>query len=239
MEEKRILLADDDIDFGTTLKQYLELNRFEVIWAKDGSEALDLFKMHAFDICIIDVMMPKLDGFKLSKKISKKNPETPFLFLTARKTKEDRIKGLSLGADDYISKPFEVEELILRINNIIKRTKQQKTISLDAEKKEPIIIGEYSFDMVNLSLNIHKKSFKITEKEAQLIYFLFTNKDRLIPREEILANVWGQSNFFSGRSMDVFITRVRKHLKQDPNISINSVRGVGLEFTITHKNKSQ
>lgn len=230
--EKRILLADDDIDFGTTLKQYLELNKFEVVWAKDGSEALDLFKMHSFDICIIDVMMPKLDGFKLSKKLSKKNPETPFLFLTARKVKEDRIKGLSLGADDYISKPFDVEELILRINNIIKRTNQQQTISLETDKEEPIAIGKYLFDSKNLTLSINGKSAKITEKEAQLIYFLFINKNKLIPRDDILAKVWGQSNFFSGRSMDVFITRVRKHLKEDPNISINSVRGVGLEFVI-------
>lgn len=235
MAEKSILLADDDIDFGTTLKQYLELNKFEVFWAKDGAEALDLFKMHTFDICIIDVMMPKLDGFKLSKKISKKNAETPFLFLTARKTKEDRIKGLSLGADDYITKPFEVEELILRINNIIKRTKQHKTIALGSKKKDPIQIGNYTFDIENLTLSINNKSFKITEKEAQLIYYLYSNKDRLIPREDILANVWGHSNFFSGRSMDVFITRVRKHLKEDNSISIKSVRGVGLEFKITKK----
>lgn len=230
--EKRILLADDDIDFGTTLKKYLELNKFEVVWAKDGTEALDVFKMHSFDICIIDVMMPRLDGFKLSKKISKKNPETPFLFLTARKTKEDRIKGLSLGADDYISKPFEVEELILRINNIIKRTKQHQTISLETEKNDPIAIGNYLFDVDNLSLSIDNKEFKITEKEAQLILYLYQNKDRLISRDEILANVWGHSNFFSGRSMDVFITRVRKHLKDDENISINTIRGVGLEFVI-------
>ncbi|WP_027880594.1 response regulator transcription factor [Mesoflavibacter zeaxanthinifaciens] len=230
--QKRILLADDDLDFGFTLKQYLELNKFEVIWAKDGIEALDLFKMHSFDICIIDVMMPKLDGFKLSKKISKKNPETPFLFLTARKAKEDRIKGLSIGADDYISKPFDVEELILRINNIIKRTKQQKTIAINTEQDVPINIGNYLFDINNLTLSINGKTTKVTEKEAQLIYFLFSNKNKLIPRDEILSKVWGQSNFFSGRSMDVFITRVRKHLKEDKKINIKSVRGVGLEFTI-------
>lgn len=230
--EKRILLVDDDIDFSITLKKYLELNKFEVIWAKDGIEALDIFKMHPFDICVIDVMMPKLDGFKLSKKISKKNPETPFLFLTARKTKEDRIKGLSLGADDYISKPFEVEELILRINNIIKRTEQHQTIALETDNREPIAIGKYVFDIENLTLSINNKNVKITEKEAQLILFLFSNKNKLIHRDDILANVWGHSNFFSGRSMDVFITRVRKHLKEDNNISINSVRGVGLEFNI-------
>lgn len=230
--EKRILLADDDIDFGTTLKKFLELNKFEVIWAKDGAEALDVFKMHAFDICIIDVMMPKMDGFKLSKKISKKNPATPFLFLTARKTKEDRIKGLSLGADDYISKPFEVEELILRINNIIKRTEQHQTITLDSKKNDLIEIGKYIFDIDNLSLTINNKTTKITEKEAQLIFFLYSNRNKLIPREDILAKVWGHNDFFSGRSMDVFITRVRKRLKEDPNISIKSVRGVGLEFLI-------
>ncbi|MCK7590372.1 response regulator transcription factor [Subsaxibacter sp. CAU 1640] len=231
--ERRILLADDDIDFGTTLKKYLELNKFEVVWAKDGAEALDVFKMHSFDIVIIDVMMPRLDGFKLSKKISKKNPETPFLFLTARKAKEDRIKGLSLGADDYISKPFEVEELILRINNIIKRTQQHQTISLDSDKEEgPISIGKYLFDVDNLSLTINGETSKITEKEAQLLLYLFQNKNKLISRDDILSNVWGHSNFFSGRSMDVFITRIRKRLNADDKISINSVRGVGLEFLI-------
>ncbi|WP_372752712.1 response regulator transcription factor [Mariniflexile sp.] len=233
---KRILLADDDIDFGTTLKQYLELNKFEVIWAKDGAEALDLFKMHSFDICIIDVMMPKLDGFKLAKKLTKKNPETPFLFVTARKTKEDRIRGLSLGADDYISKPFEVEELILRINNIIKRTEQQQTISLDHLKNELIHIGNYLFDIDNLTLTFGNTSFKITEKEAQLIFFLYSNKNKLLQRDDILENVWGHSNFFSGRSMDVFISRLRKLFKEDKNISINSVRGVGFEFKIESHN---
>ena len=230
--EKRILLADDDIDFGTTLKQYLELNKFEVFWAKDGVEAFDLLKMHSFDICIVDVMMPKLDGFSLSKKISKKFPATPFLFLTERKNKPDRIKGLSIGADDYISKPFEVEELILRINNIIKRTKQQQTINIEEEVFETLQIGKYLLDVKNLSLTIENHTFKITEKEAKLIVYLYKNKNSLIPRDDILDNVWGQSNFFSGRSMDVFISRVRKHFKDDKNISINSVRGVGLEFVI-------
>ncbi len=230
--EKRILLADDDIDFGAALKKYLELNKFEVIWAKDGTEALELFKMHTYDICIIDVMMPLMDGFQLSRKISKINHETPFLFVTARKTKEDRIKGLSLGADDYITKPFEVEELILRINNIIKRTTQQKTIRLDTENESLISIANFQLDVVNLTLTLAETTSKITEKEAQLIYFLFKNKNTLIPREEILAKVWGHSNFFSGRSMDVFISRIRKHLKADPSISIKSYRGAGLEFRI-------
>jgi len=176
--------------------------------------------------------MPITDGFSLAEKIIEVNPEIPFLFLTARKTKEDRIKGLKLGADDYVVKPFEAEELILRIKNIMNRAEQQRTVRAELPQNEIISIGKYAFDATNLELKINDKTQKITEKEARLLFYLYSNRNQLIKRDDILLHVWNKTDFFSGRSMDVFITRVRKRLQDDPNISIDSVRGIGLEFNI-------
>ncbi|OAB77958.1 response regulator transcription factor [Cochleicola gelatinilyticus] len=231
----KILLAEDDQDLGTMLKRYLELNNFQIKWEKDGEKAYQLFQEEDFDICILDVMMPRMDGFSLAKKIVTIKPEMPFLFLTARKTKEDRIKGLKLGADDYIAKPFEAEELILRIKNIVKRVKQQSIIEPDDETNSIIDIGNYTFDYRNLELRIDNTMQRLTAKEAKLIYYLNTNKNQLIKRDEILAHVWNKTDFFSGRSMDVFISRVRKYFKKDPSIRLQSVRGIGLEFNINAK----
>jgi len=229
---KKILLAEDDYDLGISLKQFLSLNKFDVVWGKNGEEALELFKSNRFDICVIDVMMPKMDGFTLAKKINTKNPEIPFIFLTARKTKEDKIKGLKIGADDFITKPFDVEELVLRLNNIIKRTKQQNKLVIDSVENKHIKIGQYMFIPKNQELKSNSKTFKLTEKEVQLIYFLYTHQNKLIHREDILNKVWGKSDFFSGRSMDVFISRIRKYFIEDNNINIKSVRGIGLEFNL-------
>ncbi|RFN58109.1 response regulator transcription factor [Marixanthomonas ophiurae] len=227
---KHILLAEDDQDFGTMLKQYLTLNKFEVTWAMNGEEAFEAFKNGTFDICILDVMMPVMDGFTLAKKIIDISPEVPFLFLTARKTKEDKVKGLKLGADDYIVKPFEAEELIFRIKNIIKRTEQQNTLQTNQSAEKQLYIGKYSFDTENLELKINGNINKITAKEAKLLYYLYSNRNQLIRRDDILSHVWNKTDFFSGRSMDVFISRIRKYLKDDPSITIESVRGIGLEF---------
>lgn len=232
----KILLAEDDQDLGTMLKRYLELNNFEVMWAKNGEEGYEIFQEEEFDICVLDIMMPKMDGFTLAKKIVMRNPEMPFLFLTARKTKEDRIKGLKLGADDYIAKPFEAEELILRIKNIVKRVKQQNTSIADEKLTDVMQIGKYTFDFRNLELQIDDTVQKVTAKEAKLIYYLNEHRNQLIKRDDILAHVWNKTDFFSGRSMDVFISRVRKYFKKDPSISLQSVRGVGFEFNITLNN---
>tara|TARA_R100000306_G_scaffold742_5_gene2007 strand:+ start:8830 stop:9525 length:696 start_codon:yes stop_codon:yes gene_type:complete len=229
---RNVLLAEDDQDFGTMLKQYLTLNKFKVTWTMNGEEAFEAFKKETFDICILDVMMPIMDGFTLAKKIIEINPEIPFLFLTARKTKEDKVKGLKLGADDYVVKPFEAEELIFRIKNIIKRTEQQNNLQRDEPKEKQINIGNYTFDTENLELKINGESNKITTKEAKLLYYLYNNRNQLIRRDDILTHIWGKTDFFSGRSMDVFISRIRKYLKNDPSITIESVRGIGLEFNI-------
>lgn len=225
---KKLLLAEDDFDFAAILKQYLELHQFEVIWAENGEIALDYFKNQAFDICVFDVMMPKLDGFSLAEKIITINPEIPFIFLTARKLKEDKIIGLKLGADDYIVKPFEVDELILRLQNILKRIEQKR--SLDGNNI--IEIGSYIFDTERLTLNNKNHVQQLTEMEASLIEYLYLNHNQLLKRDQILMSVWKKDDYFSGRSMDVFISRLRKYFNSDPKIKIESVRNIGLEFKI-------
>jgi DNA-binding response OmpR family regulator len=230
-----ILLAEDDFDFGSILKQYLEIHQFAVEWAKDGEEALQIFKnrqskTHNFDICVFDIMMPKMDGFSLAEKVIEISPEIPFLFLTAKNMKADKLKGLKLGADDYIVKPFEADLLVLRLQNILKRAKRQ---SILIEENEIIQIGAYQFDPKNFALTIGEHKQKLTEKEAQLIQHFYTNKNQMIKREELLRDIWKNDDFFSGRSMDVFISRLRKYFKMDPNIAIVSTRGIGLTFQIT------
>jgi DNA-binding response OmpR family regulator len=225
---KRILLAEDDFDFANVLRQYLELYHYEVIWAEDGEMALDLFKNQHFDICVFDVMMPKLDGFSLAEKIIRINPEIPFIFLTAKKLKEDKIIGLKLGADDYIVKPFEAEELILRLQNILKRSRQKDLSMQTAE----IQIGLYLFDTQRLTLKLNDNNQQLTEKEAALIQYFYAHKNELLKREQILKAVWGNDDFFSGRSMDVYISKIRKYFREDATISIESIRNIGIEFKI-------
>jgi DNA-binding response OmpR family regulator len=230
LEKAHVLLAEDDPDFGNILKQYLEMSGYIITWAKDGAEAFELFKKESFSICVLDIMMPKIDGFTLAKKIINNNPEMPFIFLTARKMKEDKLKGLKLGADDYIVKPFEADELVLRLHNIIKRSagkSTEKTVS------KTIQIGIYNFDSHRLELKLNNTVQRVTEKEGELISFLFTRKNQLLKREEMLNAVWKNDDFFSGRSMDVFISRLRKYFKDDTTISIESIRGIGLEFKLS------
>ncbi|HLW62691.1 MAG TPA: response regulator transcription factor [Flavobacterium sp.] len=237
MKKTPILLAEDDVDYGSILKQYLEVHNYQVTWAKNGQEALEIFQQARkipFAISVLDVMMPKLDGFQLAEKIIDIIPEMPFVFLTARKLKEDKIKGLKLGADDYIVKPFDADILVLRLNNILRRTQNRNPI------KEPskIKIGSYLLDTENYQLLRKENVQKITEKEAALISYLFQHKNKLLKREEILNAIWKNDDFFSGRSMDVFISRIRKHFKKDPSICIESTRGIGLTFRIEEKSQN-
>ncbi len=222
---KRILLAEDDQDFGSILKQYLELAGFEVHWKNNGELALEHLKQHAVDICVLDVMIPLLDGFSLAQQLIGLSPSTPFIFLTARNQKDDRLKGLGLGADDYVAKPFEVEELVLRIRNILKRSElDQPPIP------QGIAIGDYHFDPGSLQLFYGTTSARLTEKESALLYFFCKNKGRLVKREEVLLQIWKSDDYFSGRSLDVFVSRLRKQLAQDPKILLETVRGTGFEF---------
>ena len=226
---KKILLAEDDIDFAHVLKQYLAIHQFQVNWAKDGEEAWQLFRKATFDLCIFDVMMPKMDGFTLAEKCINHNPDVPFLFLTARNQSEDKIKGLKLGADDYIVKPFEADVLVLRLNNILKRSSKDSLVKPNANE---IQIGNYVFHTYRLELKLGTKIQQLTERDAALITYLFQNKNQLLKRDQILMAVWKTDDYFSGRSMDVYISKLRKYFAEDRNISIESVRNIGLEFKV-------
>lgn len=229
---KHILLAEDDFDYASILRQYLEISGFTVTWAKDGAEALAIFPETKPDICVFDVMMPLMDGFTLAENIIADYPETPIVFLTAKGMKEDKIRGLKLGADDYVVKPFEADELILRINNILKRS-QRLQVTLPKESGK-INIGRCSFDSANYTLSYNDILHRLTEKEAHLISYLYNNRNRMIKRDDILTEIWGNDDFFSGRSMDVFISRLRKYFSEDVTIAIISYRGLGLEFKINN-----
>lgn len=220
-----VLIVEDDQDLGNLLKQYLELNQFRADRVFNGEEARAVLKQKQYDILVLDVMMPKEDGFTLAKQIRQQYPEQAFLFVTARKQKDDILNGLKLGADDYITKPFDADELILRITNILRRAKPAIT-------KDIYEIGIYRFDPKNLLLISPTVEKILTEKEAALLLYLNTRRNELVPRKEILTTLWGEPDFFNGRSMDVFVSRLRKYLAEDGTIQIDSIRGVGFRMII-------
>ncbi len=223
----KILLVEDDLNLGFVIQDTLKIEGFKVHLCKDGKEGLLQFNKDNYDLCLLDVMMPKKDGFSLAEDIRKVNTEIPIVFLTARGLPEDKIKGLKLGADDYITKPFSSEELALRIKAILKRNPKFK--SETAEKKK-IRIGSFDFDPSNYELSHESGKKKLTKKEADLLKLLAEHQGQVIERE-ILANmVWGDDSYFVGRSMDVFITKLRKYLSADPSISITNVHGVGFRL---------
>lgn len=219
MAKTRILLAEDDKDLGNVLAQYLQLQGYDVTLVRDGNEGWSKFEVSEFDLCILDVMMPHKDGFELAEQIHHKSPKTPYIFLTAKGLKEDKIKGLKLGADDYICKPFDVDELVLRIQNILKR------IGIDDSDK--FQLGEFTLYHNDLRLKGKNTELILTTKEAKLLKYFILNQNKLIKREDILLEIWGENDYFLGRSMDVFISRLRKFLQHDTRISIETIRGVG------------
>lgn len=224
MAEKKILLAEDDTDLGNVLSQYLNMNGFQVTLARDGEEAWESFQGNHADICVLDVMMPGMDGFEVATRIKKKKPDTPFLFLTAKSLKEDRIKGLKIGADDYICKPFDVDELVLRINNILRRT----SIVIEGNAT----IGQYEFSFEELELKGPEDNHKLTMKEGMLLRYFLEHQNKLVKREDILLELWGENDYFLGRSMDVFVSRLRKYLQKEKTVAIDTVRGTGYIFRI-------
>lgn len=226
---KHILLTEDDFDFSDILKHYLELAGFKVTCCFNGQEALHFLKSAKsakIDMCILDVMMPIMDGFTLAAEVIQMFPEMPFIFLTARNQKEDKLKGLKLGADDYVVKPFEADELMLRIRNILKRSEP----SISKVISELISVGSYSFDYKNLQLTLGDNYTRLTEKEAMLLLYFTQNPNRIIKREEILLYIWKSDDYFSGRSLDVFVSRLRKYLAKDLRIEIETIRGMGFVF---------
>jgi DNA-binding response OmpR family regulator len=215
----KLLLAEDDVDFGNILSQYVTLSGFEVTLARNGREAWDLFHVSRPDICVLDVMMPEMDGFTLAEKLRAEEPGIPFIFLTAKSLREDIIRGLKLGADDYITKPFDPEMLILRINNILKRV-------YSAAEDEYTISGS-TLKYNSLELLTPSGKERLTLREAQLLRHLMINRNKAQTREQILTEIWGQDDYFLGRSMDVFISRLRKYLASDRGITLRTLRGMG------------
>jgi DNA-binding response OmpR family regulator len=198
---------------------------------KDGELALKAFQTNAFDLCLLDVMMPKLDGYSLAKEIRLIDKKIPIVFITARSLREDKLKGYGLDADDYITKPFDEEELLWKIKALIRRIPE----NMNAEKAKIFSIGKYTFDFNNQSLTIDGKIKRITEKECDILNYLFFHRNNVIKREELLKDLWGENDYFFGRSLDVFITKIRKYLKEDQRLSIENVFGVGFIFNVPSK----
>jgi len=230
-EKLKILLAEDDLNLGVLLVDYLETEGFDVKLCKDGELALKVLQGQSFDLCLLDVMMPKMDGFSLAKSIRLRDKKIPVIFITAKSLKEDKLKGYDLGADDYITKPFDEEELLWKIKAVIRRIPEHKTES----KVEASSIGKYTFDFNNQSLTIGGKTKRITEKESDILNYLSGHRNHVIKREEMLKDLWGENDYFFGRSLDVFITKIRKYLKEDPDLSIENVFGVGFIFNVPAK----
>lgn len=224
MSMGNILLVEDDESFGYILKEYLEINDFSVTLAKDGEEGLRTFQRNQYDLCLLDVMMPLKDGFTLAKEIRENDPEIPFMFLTAKALKVDKLKGFRLGCDDYIVKPIDEELLIARIKALIKRTTKDQEVK---ESDTHFQIGLYQFDCKNQALSFNGETQRLTEKEAKVLRLLCENKDSVLDRNKALKSVWGHSDFFNRKSMDVFIHKLRKYLEKDPTVQITNVRGKG------------
>jgi len=220
----RILYVEDDETLGFVTRDNLEQNNFEIDHHLDGASGLKAFEKKGYDLCILDVMLPEIDGYELAAKIREKNSEIPILFLTAKSMKEDRIHGLQLGADDYITKPFSIEELILKIEIFLKR---KYIASSDLEEYK---IGIFTLDHKNLKLKNGDQESNMTQKEVDLLKLMIENVGNTLRREDILKKLWGENDYFLGRSMDVFISRLRKYLKPDNSLSIENVHGVGFRL---------
>lgn len=233
MKDKKlnILFVEDDPNLSMILQDYLEMIGYHVDHAKDGEEGMKRFNNSTYDLIILDVMMPKKDGFMLAAEIRVKNELTPIIFLTAKNLKEDRIQGFQQGCDDYITKPFSTEELRLRISAILKRC-SIKNDPHSSPKLEIFSLGRFHFDSTNLMLKGPDSERRLTRKEASLLKLLCQNQNNILPREVALETVWGENDYFIGRSMDVFITKLRKYLKPDPNIQITNVHGIGFKLEV-------
>lgn len=224
---KKILLVEDDKTLNFIIRDNLEEADYNVTSAEDGEEAYKKFQEKEFDLCLLDVMMPKLDGFSLAKKIREINEDIPILFLTAKNLNEDKINGFSIGGDDYITKPFSMEELLLRIKVFLKRS---MPASDNSNELTSCRVGHFDFYFDNLTLQNGDKKRTLTYKEAELLRYFCENPNTVLSRSDILKNVWGSDDYYLGRSLDVFISRLRKYLSDDENIKIINLHGIGFRF---------
>ena len=226
MTKYKILYAEDDETLAFLTKDNLEQN-YEVTHCSDGEMALETFKNDSFDVCVFDIMMPKMDGFELAEAVRKLNSDVPILFLSAKTLKEDRIKGLRIGADDYLVKPFSIEELLLKIEIFLKRTNKNTVV-----ENKNYTVGKYQFDSKNFLVFNADEKITLTQRESDLLKFFIENKNVVLKREQILKSLWGEDDYFMGRSLDVFISRLRKILANEAGISIENLHGIGFRFNM-------
>jgi len=228
--KKKILLVEDDNNFGSILRDYLILHSYETTLAKNGIEGLEKFRKHNYDLCILDVMMPFKDGFSLASDIRSINDEVPLIFLTAKSLKEDVIKGFKIGADDYLIKPFDSEILLFKIKSIFKRKISLKKVS---DAKVDYIFSSFRYNSKFRELQFkNDKPITLSPKEGKLLTLLLDNMNDLTTREEALVKIWNDDNYFTSRSMDVYVTKIRKYLSKDPKIKIENIHGKGFKFSI-------
>lgn len=228
-EQDKIFLVEDDPNFGGVLKAYLEMDNYDVTWVNDGQKALNTFEKDKFSICILDVMLPYVDGFSIAKKIKEIEENVPLIFLTAKTLREDVLQGYQLGADDYITKPFDSEVLLYKIKAILKREKTEK---LKTVRDEIFIIGDYSFNYPLRQIKYQAESIKLSPKEADLLKMLCVSGNSVLSRIEALQSIWGDDNYFTTRSMDVYISKLRKYLKKDTRVEIENIHSSGYRLLV-------
>jgi DNA-binding response OmpR family regulator len=221
----KVLLAEDDTSLAFVIKDNLEEAGYDTTWCSDGELAWQQFQKTEFDICLLDIMMPLKDGFAVAKKIRQKNDVVPVLFLTAKSMEQDKLEGFRSGADDFITKPFSMKELLMRMDVFLRRTKK-----MHSEKIREYKLGNLKFSFTELKIFRGQQVIQLTQKEADLLKFLCDHCNKILKREEVLLNVWGKDDYFLGRSMDVFITKLRKHFKENPEIQLETIHGVGFRL---------
>ncbi|BEV05737.1 response regulator transcription factor [Chryseobacterium gambrini] len=224
MEKSKILYAEDDKTIAFLIQDSLE-NHYDISCYSDGKSALEAFNRGSFDICLLDIMMPEMNGFEVAQNIREKDSEIPIIFISAKALKEDRIKGLKIGADDYLVKPFSIEELILKIEVFLRRSRKKES------SPQKYKIGNYDFDPNNYTLHNSESTVTLTQRESELLLFFIRNKNTVLKRQDILKAVWGDDDYFMGRSLDVFISRLRKVFSGEENISIENLHGIGFRFS--------
>lgn len=226
-ENIKVLLVEDEEALGMVVSDSLRSRGFDVTYCTDGEKGLEEATQGSYDILALDVMLPKMDGFTIAKEFRKNNQHTPIIFLTAKSQTEDVVEGFELGGNDYLKKPFSLEELIVRIKALVKRFAQEEEQTL-----ESCYIGHYKFNIIKQTLVLDENSRNLTHREAELLYMLFEKRNQVLERKKVLMQLWGDDSFFNARSMDVFITRLRKYLKDDPNVQIVNIRGFGYKLIL-------
>jgi len=225
----RILLVEDDVNLGEIIRDLLQMKGYDIVLCRDGEAAHQAFLKGAFDLCLIDVMLPKMDGFALARAIRKVNRRVPIIFITAKALKEDRVEGFRIGGDDYITKPFHMEEMLLRVEAVLRRTRE----SVGGEPEEPVFsLGGYRFDAVSRTLELKGEKRTLTQKESDLLQLLARHRNEVLERDTAMKVVWGAEGYFVSRSMDVYISKLRKHLAADPRVEIQNIHGRGFKLLV-------